>query len=234
MDAAPVITKAPAKEAQRLRMTYEEFLDWVDEGVQAEWVNGEVIVFMPPKTVHQTLANFVSTLLTLFVEFFGLGQILTAPYEMKVYPEGSSREPDLLFIARENLGRLTENKLEGPADLIVEIISNDSVSRDRSDKFYEYQEAGIPEYWVLDSRPGKERADFWVLDEQGSYRPIAVGDDGIYRSTVIPGFWLRIDWLWGEAFPNPLLTFAEITNLPSQVTEALREVAANGLRNLDN
>lgn len=87
------------------------------------------------------------------------------------------------------------------------------------------------EYWIIDPRPGKERVDtstglsasFWVLDENGRYRPIPLGDDGIYRSTVIPGFWLRVDWLRDEELPDPLLTFAEIVG-PSRLMEALREM----------
>lgn len=216
--------KAPPRQEQRLRMSYEEFLAWADEDVHAEWVDGEVIVFMPPKTVHQDVVTFLVALLRFFVQFFQLGQALTAPYEMKVDPDSPAREPDILFIARENLARLSEDRLEGPADLIVEVVSDDSVSRDRSDKFYEYQEAGVREYWVIDPRPGKERADFWVLDEQGRYRPVPVDEDGVYRSTVIPGFWLRVDWLWAEEMPDPLLTFAEIVG-PSRVMDALRQMA---------
>jgi Uma2 family endonuclease len=34
--------------------------------------------------------------------------------------------------------------------------------------------AGVREYWILDPRPGYERADFYVLDEQGRYRPVPV------------------------------------------------------------
>ncbi|MFQ5854975.1 MAG: Uma2 family endonuclease [Anaerolineae bacterium] len=221
------VTETPPEEGRRLRMTYEEFLAWADEDVHAEWVDGEVIVHMPPKTIHQDIATFLVALLRFFAQFFQLGKVLTAPYEMKVDPpDGPAREPDILFVATENLARLTENKLEGPADLIVEIISDDSVSRDRSRKFYEYQAAGVREYWIIDPRQGTERADFWVLDEDGRYRPVPVGDDGIYRSTVIPGFWLRVDWLRAEELPDPLLTLAEIANFPPHVVEALREMAA--------
>lgn len=44
--------EAPPRQEQRLRMSYEEFLAWADEDVHAEWVDGEAIVFMPPKDIH--------------------------------------------------------------------------------------------------------------------------------------------------------------------------------------
>ncbi|MBS1253623.1 MAG: hypothetical protein MAG451_02675 [Anaerolineales bacterium] len=167
------------------------------------------------------------SVLRFFVQSFQLGKILTAPYEMKIDPPtGPAREPDILFIASENLDRITENKLEGPADLIVEIISDDSVTRDRATKFYEYQGAGVREYWIIDPRPGKHEADFWILDDDGQYRQVPVDDDGIYRSEVVSGFWLRVDWLWAEGLPDPQLTFAEIADFPPDAVDTLREIAA--------
>ena len=235
MTTPRTVAKAPPEEGQRLRMSYEEFLAWSDEDTHAEWVNGEVIVFMPPKTRHQQVVGFLYELLSLFVRFFRLGEVLTAPFEMKLAPGKSSREPDILFVAREHLARLTEERLLGPADLVVEVVSDDSVYRDRVRKFREYQEAGVREYWVIDPRPGQEGADtstglsasFWVLDEEGKYQPGVVDEEGVYRSTVLPGFWLRVDWLWQEELPDPLLTFAEIVG-PSRVMEALRKLAAQG------
>jgi Uma2 family endonuclease len=93
---------------------------------------------------------------------------------------------------------------------LVEVISPESVARDRSDKFDEYQEAGVREYWVCDPRAPRQRADFWVLDESGLYRPAPPDEDGIYRSTVIPNFWLNVNWLWQEELPDPLSAFAQI------------------------
>jgi Uma2 family endonuclease len=96
--------------------------------------------------IHQITLGYLYELLSLFVRLFNLGKVIVAPFEMKARRGGSSREPDLLF-ARENLERLTGDRLSGPADLVVEIISEDSVRRDRDDKFREYAEAGVREYY---------------------------------------------------------------------------------------
>jgi Uma2 family endonuclease len=194
-------------------MSYEQFLSVTDEDTHAEWVDGKVIFFMPPGTRHQEMVTFLVTLLGAFVRHFGLGKLLTAPYEMKLSPEGSAREPDILFVATERLDRLTEQRLAGPADLVVEVISPESVARDRSEKFYEYQEAGVREYWLIDPRPGRQRADFWVLDDSGQYSPALVDEDGVYRSTVLPNFWLNVDWLLVDDLPDPIQSFLQITNL---------------------
>src|SRR5712691_5354151 len=157
------------------RMTFEEFLRWEHEGI-VEWVNGEVMIISTTET-HQRIVEFLDRLLGLFVQLLGLGTVHTGPYPMRVKPDGPGREPDVMFVATENLARLEQTHLNGPADLIVEVVSDESVARDRADKFYEYQDAGIREYWIIDPRPNRQRADFYVLDAQGSYQPVPIGAD---------------------------------------------------------
>jgi Uma2 family endonuclease len=206
----------------RLKMSYEEFLAWADEDTHAEWVNGEVIVHRPPKDIHQATLGFLYLLLGLFVDLFYLGKIRVAPFEMKATPQGSAREPDILFIANENLARLTEERLAGLADLIIEIISADSVYRDRRDKFIEYRDAGVPEYWIIDPRPDKQRADFFRLDERGEYVLFATEDDAQVKAHVLPGFWLRPAWLWQANTLNPLQCCLEIEGVAAALTEQIQ------------
>jgi Uma2 family endonuclease len=213
-------SRAPTGHDQPLRMSYEEFLAWADEDVHAEWVNGEVIVQMPPKEPHQRVVAFLMSLMTLFIELFKLGRLLPAPFEMRAVPDGPAREPDLIFVAREHLDRLSPERLSGPADLVIEVISDDSVARDRADKFYEYQAAGVREYWILDSRPGRERADFYVLDAKGRYRPVPPNPDSRYDSTVLPGFWLHVDWLTSAEPPAVLTALAQVVG-PQKLIEAI-------------
>jgi len=201
-------TVATPRGPRRLSMSYNDFLTWADEDVHAEWVDGEVIVFMPPKTRHQQVAGFLYILLKLFIDFSDLGELLTAPFEMRL--SRSAREPDILFVAREHLERLTPERLMGPADLVVEIVSDESERRDRVEKFNEYMEAGVREYWVIDPRPGREQADFWVLDEQGRYQARAVDEAGRYHAAVLPDFWLEVEWLWQTPLPSAQTAFAEI------------------------
>jgi Uma2 family endonuclease len=216
------VTTVSLQNERSVAMSYEEFLTSVNENTHAEWVNGETLLFMPPGTKHQQIVAFLLKLLGIFVDHFQLGEVITAPYEMKVTPDSNSREPDLLFIAQEHLDRLTENRLIGPADLIVEVISPESVYRDRSDKFDEYEAAGVREYWTIDARPGKERVDFWVLDTGGRYRAALPDEKGVYHAAVIAGFKLKMAWLWASEKPSPLLAFAEMAGFSPEIIEILR------------
>ena len=113
-----------------------------------------------------------------------LGEIVDGPFQMKLSRSG--REPDVLFIAKEHLGRLKRTCLDGSADLVVEIISPESEERDRSSKFYEYQEAGVSEYWLIDLE--LEQANFYQLDTGGHYQQVAPNDAGRYHSRALPAW----------------------------------------------
>lgn len=98
--------------------------------------------------------------------------------------------------------------LDCPADLVVEIISQESIERDRGTKFVEYEAAGIPEYWLID--PLRNWAEFYQLDENGCYIPAFAGRQGIYESPMLPGFCLRVDWLWQMPLPPVLDVLREM------------------------
>jgi Uma2 family endonuclease len=202
----------------RLRMSFEEFLKWEHPGI-AEWVNGEVDV-MSVKLEHQRVVDFLIQLLGIYLRIMGLGVVHSAPFVMRAIPGGSGREPDVMVVTADHLDRLTSDQLVGPADLVVEVISDESVSRDRGDKFYEYQDAGVREYWIIDSRPDRQRADFYVLDANRRYRPVPIADDGTYRSIVLPEFWLNVNWLWVEE-PDVLKALAQVVG-PDKLIEAIR------------
>lgn len=199
---ASTLTAPRTESAAPLRMTWEEFLEFDYEG-QAEWVDGEVVFEMVTK-VHAVALSFISFFLRSFCDATGLGKAFTEPYVMRAVPGKSGRSPDIFVLLNASLPRMGDKFLDGPADLAVEIISDTSIRRDRDDKFREYAEGGVSEYWIIDARPGFERADFFVLAPdpahpgRKAYRPVPIGDDGVYHSTILPGLWLQVAWLWQE------------------------------------
>jgi Uma2 family endonuclease len=202
----------PPVPAPGLCMSYQEFLDWADEDTLAEWVDGEIVMSSPASLVHQTISYFLSSVLGLYIDTRGLGMIRSAPFQMKIK---NGREPDLLFVRRDHLQRLKATYLDGPADLVIEIISPESVGRDRGEKFYEYESGGVAEYWLID--PLRQWAEFYQLTEQQRYDTVFAGRTGVYRSAMLPGFWLRVEWLWQEPLPQPLQALGEIADIPAEV-----------------
>lgn len=198
--------RTASSQSSATRISYDEFLTTYD-GVQAEWVEGQVIELSPASSWHQDLADFFTALLRVFVEIHNLGIVRSAPFQMKLGPNLSGREPDVLFVASQNLDRLKDSHLAGPADLAVEIISPDSRARDRGEKFYEYEAAGVREYWLID-RP-RRQAEFYVRGEDGIFRLAPPGADGVYHSEVLVGLGLRVEWLWQDPLPTLISVLRE-------------------------
>jgi Uma2 family endonuclease len=180
------------------RMTYEEFLDWADEDTLAEWVDGEIVMTSPASARHQQIKMLLVDLMRRFVELHGLGLMMDAPFQVKLPRSG--REPDILFIATAHLNQLKNTYLDGPADLTVEIVSPESIQRGRINKYAEYASGKVPEYWLID--PDTKTVDFYQLDPIGQYQSVPADAAGIYHSRALPGFWLRVDWLWQEPLPD--------------------------------
>jgi Uma2 family endonuclease len=189
------------------RMTYEEFLALEEEDAWLEWVDGEVVRMSPVTDEHQELAGFLLSLLRPFVETRQLGVVRFEPFQMKTGPDLPGRSPDLFFVANEHRSRIKRTHLEGPADIVVEIISPDSRHRDRKTKYGEYEQGGVREYWLLD-QPRKQ-AEFYQLGEDGLYQLMPVGEDGIFHSAALPGLWLKVNWLWLDPHPPVLSVLRE-------------------------
>jgi Uma2 family endonuclease len=194
-----------AAAAPPAKMTYAEFLAWADEDVSAEWVEGVVVLLSPAS--DQNLADFLTALLRHFAEARDAGVIRSAPFQMKTGRDLPGRDPDIVYIANEHVGRLKRTHLDGPADIAVEIISPESRARDRGEKFVEYQKGGVREYWLLD--PLRKQAEFYRLTEDGTYSLVTVAEEGVFHSSVLEGLWLKVEWLWQEPLHHLLAILRE-------------------------
>lgn len=183
------------------KMTYEEFLREYD-GQYAEYVNDEVILPMSVTERHDNLTSFLRAILRFYVEAKDLGRICGEPYQMKMVLEGETkgREPDIFFVKAENFERVREQFFDGAADLVVEVVSPESVVRDTQDKFEEYEAAGVKEYWIIDYN--RRTVNFYGYDENGKYKLLHLSVDGKFESRVIDGLWIKTDWLWRDELPN--------------------------------
>lgn len=198
--AIPAATAATGN--GRPRITYAQFLRMDgDDWHHVEWVDGEVVPMAPVSNEHSDVQGFLHAILRIFADAHPIGQVRSEPFQMKTGTGLPGRSPDVLFVAKRNLHRLKKNHLQGPADLVIEIISPGSQSTDRGSKFYEYEKGGVLEYWLID--PIRCRAEFYVRGKGGAFQ-LAPVNGSIYRSKAMKGLWIEVEWLWEKPLPSTL------------------------------
>jgi len=143
--------------------TESEYL-WVTKSTNrlVELTDGKIRVLEMPTTAHQLIVEFLLDVFRAFINPRKLGRVLFAPLRVKIRAE-KFREPDLIFMLAEHFGRARNEYWEG-ADLVVEIVSDNSAGRKRDlkEKREDYAEARIPEYWIVD--PVEKRITVLALE----------------------------------------------------------------------
>jgi Uma2 family endonuclease len=167
-----VATHEPAWQIARLfpaqgEWTEESYLSFTESLSQCcELVDGRVEVPEMPTKTHQQIVHALLTAFLTYLQLRRSGDAIAAPYRVRLRT-GGFREPDVTVYQRDHLDRFGE-RFGGVPDLVVEVVSDDPVSRTRDydDKRREYSAAGIPEYWIVD--PGADRVLVLML-ESGDY-----------------------------------------------------------------
>ncbi len=189
-------------------MSEEDFLAWATANeVRAEWVEGEVIMMAPALHEHQDLIGWLYMLLKLYVERRDLGVVSFDVWTRLRKPRRQLRAPDIIFVAKERQDIVSGGPIKGPPDLIMEIVSADSEARDWREKFQDYQGAGVREYWVLD--PASNAQEAYSLSADGTYKRIEIVD-GKINSIVVPGFFVKPEWVWRTPRPSVLDLLPEL------------------------
>ncbi len=201
-----VIATGPIEDADALAgetivardVTFEDYLT-SRYGERTEWVNGVVIAISPVGEVHDRLVRFLEDVFDVYLELTGGGRVLQGPMVMKLGDELPAREPDLQVLLPDRLHLLQKTSVAGAANLVVEVVSPESVQRDRGAKFREYERGGVDEYWIID--PERREALFYVLGDDRLYHS-RLPVDGVYSSAVLDKLRLPVSLLWQEKLPT--------------------------------
>jgi Uma2 family endonuclease len=180
--------------------TYKDFCERISEDQKADLIDGVIYMASPENTDANEMFVWLIALFHDFVEFYDLGKVYGSRVAARL-TDKTAPEPDILFVSKKHLQRVKRGGVEGAPDLAVEIVSPDSIDRDYNLKRVKYEEAGVPEYWIIDEI--EETVALLRLSADGKYREVRP-KKGEYHSTVLKGFWLRPEWLFHSPRPRKL------------------------------
>jgi Uma2 family endonuclease len=170
--------------------TYEDWLNFPDDGWTYEIIDGELHMTPPPGTGHQRSSVRLTTKMVNFVIENDLGEILEAPCAVHLPSQPVPLEPDIFFIKKKQLEIIKDKEVAGVPDLIVEILSPSNFQYDRLKKFEVYQTAGVLEYWLVNY--WEKTIEIFVLKEAAYILlgKFEVGDTVV--SEQMPGFQVEV------------------------------------------
>lgn len=156
-------------QTRSVKLTYEDYVLFPDDGKRHEIIDGEHYVTPAPNTRHQAIVVNLLRLVAPFVYERRLGRVYAAPIDV-VLSEPDIVQPDLIFVSAARASIVTATNVQGAPDLAVEILSEGSRRKDEVVKRKLYQRSGVAEYWIVD--PELETGKVYRL-EGSSYRRMA-------------------------------------------------------------
>ncbi|MCW7470956.1 Uma2 family endonuclease [Leptospira kanakyensis] len=159
-------------------------------------LNGVSFVTPSPLGFHQQVLGKLFFQFQLHLQKENLGEIFTSPLDVVLESDVNVVQPDLIYIKKENMSIFHANgHIKSIPDLLVEIISPGSITRDTVEKFAIYEKYKVPEYWIV--FPEQKVIEVFTL-KAGKYSLFCSTEntDGEILSAVFPGWDLRIEQLY--------------------------------------
>ena len=154
-----------------------------------ELSEGRLVITPPPTDQHQKISAKLFLLIWNHISATNLGEVRYSPIGVRLL-KGIIREPDIVFMGNEHKDRITENYW-GVPDLVMEILSKSTAKDDREDKFYEYEKAGVLEYWIVD--PFKKSIEVFILENEAYLLLGKWVSRETAKSKLLDGFEVSVD-----------------------------------------
>jgi Uma2 family endonuclease len=191
-------------------VTFEEFIEWYpSNGARYELHKGVIVEMPPPTGEHENVVGFLAAQITFQFLQIGLPFRIPKTAFVKIQSNNSTYSPDILLLNHDNLvneplwSKQSTVIQAASIPLAVEVVST-NWRDDYYDKFRDYEEMGIPEYWIVDyAAIGGKR-----FTGNPKQKTITICElvDGDYQMTVFRGN----NFIASPLFPQLNLTAQQI------------------------
>lgn len=174
-------------------LSYDDYAA-IDDDERYEVLEGVLVPMgAAPFLRHQRIVMNLAMKLSAYLERHPIGEVFFAPVDVVLESQRPATvvQPDLLFMRAANRHRLTEKNVQGPPDLVIEVLSPSNAQRDSVHKRRLYERFGVEEYWLVPSN--FDRIEVLRRGDTGRYgRPQLFESGDTLTSEVLPGFELAI------------------------------------------
>ena len=172
-----------------VKFTYQDYLN-TSEDKRYELLDGDLVTIATPGELHQSVSAQLGWRLVQFASENNSGRVYHAPFDV-VLSDTDVVQPDLLFISNERDHIITPENIQGAPDLVVEILSSSTATRDRTFKRTLYARHGVKEYWMVDTT--EKDITVLLLGVRGLEVADAYGEGETLTSPTLRGIRLKLD-----------------------------------------
>jgi Uma2 family endonuclease len=131
--------------------TWDDIKNLPESAGRTEIVDGDLIISPSPGGSHQRICTELGIEVGAFIRKAKIGTFYSSAFHV-ILDMHVHYEPDLCFVVKDRLNIIQENYIDGPPDLIIEVISEGNRTHDTVVKFAHYEKYGVKEYWLIDQR----------------------------------------------------------------------------------
>ena len=182
----------------RVPATLEDYLALPDD-CRAELLGGELVLTPAPHFDHQLAVLALAAPLRAHVRSEGLGRVYVAPADVRL-PTGELVQPDVFYVSSARAGIVVGTHAKGAPDLAIEVLSPDSVVRDRIVKRDTYARNGVLEFWIVDTN--ERTVDVYTLGGEAYGLPLTHKPGHLITSGVLPALQLAVDAVFEDLPPR--------------------------------
>lgn len=177
--------------AGEIILTYDDYAALPNDGKRYEIIEGDIFVSPAPKPNHQNTIGNLFGILYIYLQTHPIGKLYLAPIDLILSPINVI-QPDMLFLSKEKYHLISDRSIEGPPDLIVEVLSPTTEKIDRTTKSRLYARFGVTHYWLIN--PTEKRLEMFHLEDGRFIGPVKSKTN--VTSALFPALSFPLASLW--------------------------------------
>jgi Uma2 family endonuclease len=192
------VRPASSGPTEGVKLTYDDFLLFPDDGQRHELIDGEHCVTPSPNVKHQRVLGKLFWVVQSYLEEHPVGEIFCGPLDIVLSPHDVV-EPDLFYISRDRAAQvLTPQNARGAPELVIEIASTSTRKRDETIKRRLYERDGVSEYWVIDPELDSIRVYRREGDRFGRAVELTSERGDLLTTPLLPGLEIELARIFAE------------------------------------
>jgi Uma2 family endonuclease len=180
-----------------VKLTWDDYMLFPEDGMRHELIDGEHYVTPAPFLRHQEIVGRLHLAIGMYLMTHPIGRVFVAPLDV-ILSKFDVVEPDLLYVSNERAPELLKDWVRGAPDLVIEVGSESTRTRDETVKCALYERAGVIEYWIVDPEIDVVRIYQRANDRFARPKELSRRASDVLATELLPGLEIALNALFRD------------------------------------